>query len=390
MAKKRTPASVDAYSELVSGIGSVLDHARRTAARSVNTILTAAYWDIGRRVVEHEQGGKTRASYGEELVTRLAADLTARHGRGFSKSNLFLMRAFYLGWEIFQTPSGKLQARVRTPEAALPAGPLARPSATALVPIGVASVVPDEVFPLSWSHYVRLLSVPSPAACSYYEAEAIRGGWSVRQLDRQIATQFYERLTASKKKEALIERAAVPQPGDVPTAHDLLRDPYLLEFLDLADEYGETDLEDALVRHLETFLLELGNGFTFVARQKRIRIDTVWYKMDLLLFHRRLRCLVVIDLKLGAFTHADAGQMNLYLNYAKEHLTEPGESDPVGVILCSEKSDTVVRYATGGINAKVFASRYLTALPSEEELREEVERTKQVLRDRVSDAKDTP
>ena len=171
----------------------------------------------------------------------------------------------------------------------------------------------------------------------------------------------------------------MPSPGDIAEASELVRDPYVLEFLDLTDEYGEGELEEAIVRNLEAFLVELGRGFTFVARQRKIRIDAQWYKIDLLLFHRRLRCLVVIDLKIGAFSHADAGQMNLYLNYAREHLTEPGEHDPVGLILCSEKSDTVVKYAMGGINAQVFASEYLTALPSEEELRQAIERAKRAL-----------
>jgi predicted nuclease of restriction endonuclease-like (RecB) superfamily len=227
------------------------------------------------------------------------------------------------------------------------------------------------------------MAVPNQRARAFCEQEAIRGGWSVRQLDRQIGTQFYERLTASLRKELLLAKAHTPQPDDGLTAEDLIRDPYVLEFLNLKDEYSETDLEDALIHHLETFLLELGASFTFVARQKRILIDTVWYRMDLLLYHRRLRCLTIIDLKIGPFTHADAGQMNLYLNYAKEHLTEPGENDPVGLILCGEKSDTVVHYAMGGINAKVFASQYLTSLPTEEELREALERTKRALAERL-------
>lgn len=376
MAKKRLPAPVpsDPYGLLLAGIGDVLDQARRAAARSVNALLTATYWDVGRRIVEFEQGGRGRAGYGEELLKRLAGDLTGRFGRGYSRQGLQRMRAFYLGWEICSTPSSKLQARVR--EDGAEAG---------LVPANPEiAAVPADLFPLPWSHYVRLLSVPDAGARAFYEAEALRGGWSVRQLDRQISTQFFERLAGSKRKDAMLATAAVPRPGDVPTAEELVRDPYLLEFLDLADEYGETDLEAALVRHLEAFLLELGAGFTFVARQKRILIDTVWYRMDLLLFHRRLRCLVVLDLKLGAFTHADAGQMNLYLNYAKEHLVEPGENDPVGIILCSEKSDTVVKYATGGINAKVFASRYLTDLPSEDELRAEVERTRRAIGHRAT------
>ncbi len=223
------------------------------------------------------------------------------------------------------------------------------------------------------------MSVDKPQARAFYESEAIRGGWSVRQLDRQISTQFYERTAHSKKPAAMMARGQVARPEDAMSLQDEVRDPYLLEFLNLKDEYSESELEEALVRHLETFLLELGAGFTFVARQKRIRIGDEWYRIDLLLFHRRLRCLVVIDLKIGKFTHADAGQMNLYLNYTREHMMEPGENDPVGLILCSAKNDAVVHYAMGGIKAKVFASHYLTALPDPETLRQEIVTTQRAI-----------
>jgi predicted nuclease of restriction endonuclease-like (RecB) superfamily len=357
------------YDGLLSGLSALLDQSRRSAARTVNAVLTATHWKVGRRLVQFEQGGEARAGYGEELLKRLGADLTKRHGRGFSRQNLQLMRAFYLGWEICQTPSGIFEFRV----SGLPAG--GERAAVAAPPM----LLTADAFPLPWSHYVRLMTVPNLAARRFYEDEAVKGGWSVRQLDRQIGTQFYERLRGSKQKDALLAKAGTPTPADLPTADELVRDPYVLEFLNLTSEYGEGELEEAIVRHLEAFLLELGRGFAFVSRQQKVRIDAQWYKIDLLLFHRRLRCLVVIDLKIGPFTHADAGQMNLYLNYAKEHLTEPGENPPVGLILCSEKSDTVVRYAMGGINARVFASKYLTDLPAEDELRAEVERTKRAL-----------
>jgi predicted nuclease of restriction endonuclease-like (RecB) superfamily len=243
------------------------------------------------------------------------------------------------------------------------------------------------VFPLPWSHYVRLMSVEKPHARAFYESEAIRGGWSVRQLDRQISTQFFERTARSKQQAALLARGQKPRPEDAVPVEDEVRDPYLLEFLNLKDEYSETELEDALIRHLESFLLELGAGFAFVARQKRIRIGHVWYRIDLLLYHRGLRCLVVIDLKNGHFTHADAGQMNLYLNYAREHLTMSGEAEPVGIILCSGKDDAVVEYAMGGINARVFASKYLTQLPDEETLRREIETTRRALTLRAGGAR---
>jgi predicted nuclease of restriction endonuclease-like (RecB) superfamily len=231
------------------------------------------------------------------------------------------------------------------------------------------------------------MAVANPKARVFYESEAIRGGWSVRQLDRQIGTQFYERSLGSKRRDDFLAKGRRPKPEDETTVEEEIRDPYLLEFLNLKDEYGESDLEEALIRHLEWFLLELGSGFTFVARQKRIRVGDSWYRIDLLLYHRGLRCLVVIDLKRGPFTHADAGQMNLYLNYVKEHLMMPGESDPVGIILCGDKDEAVVKYATGGIRAKVFASKYLTVLPDEEALRQEILKTRRLLEIRQKEGK---
>ncbi|MEK6675064.1 MAG: PDDEXK nuclease domain-containing protein [Planctomycetota bacterium] len=365
------------YGGLLTGISSLLETARQAAARSINSVLTTTYWEIGRRIVEHEQAGRVRAEYGEALLQHLAVDLTRRFGRGFSKRNLDYMRTFYLGWEIVQTPSAQFEARVNCPALSGKSPILQTVSAES------RSMAMVSVFPLSWSHYVRLMAVEKPQARAFYETEAIRGGWSVRQLDRQIGTQFFERTTRSKRQATMLARGRQRHTEDVVTPDEEVRDPYLLEFLDLKDEYSENDLEDALVRHLEWFLLELGGGFTFVARQKRIRIGGTWYRIDLLLYHRGLRCLVVIDLKTGAFTHADAGQMNLYLNYAKAHLSIPGENDPIGIILCSDKDDAVVKYAMGGINARVFASKYLTNLPDEETLRREILTTRRAIRARL-------
>jgi predicted nuclease of restriction endonuclease-like (RecB) superfamily len=408
------PAPPAEYVGLVSGISELLDSARRSAARCVNSILTATYWEIGRRVVEFEQGGKARAEYGEELLDHLAQDLTAKHGRGFSARSLRKMRTFYVGWEIWPTASAKFEAWVKlppnigkgndilpTPSAefephdtthrlggmwddqicptASGKSEIAQIQSAQLNPIPAASI-----FPLSWSHYVRLMAVEKPHARAFYEAEAIRGGWSVRQLDRQISTQFFERTSHSKQQAAILVRGRRPKPEDAVSVQDEIRDPCLLEFLDLKDEYSESDLEEALVRHLEWFLLELGTGFTFVARQKRIRIGDEWYRIDLLLFHRRLRCLMPIDLKIGKFTHADAGQMNLYLNYLRENMMEPGENDPVGLILCSAKNDAVAHYAMGGIKAQVFASHYLTDLPDPETLKQEILTTQHALEARAA------
>lgn len=376
----RTPKETD-YQRLVSEVSVLLEEARRTAVRTVNTILTATYWEIGRRIVEFEQGGKAKAEYGEKLISRLAADLTSKHGRGFSKRNVEQMRAFYLGWEIAQTASAQLEARVKC---SMPPGKASgaigqRLSGQSAFAQTVSAQFGRAAFPLSWSHYVRLLSVENPLARAFYETESLRGGWSVRQLDRQISTQFFERTASSKRQTLLLAKGQPAKPEDLVGLQEEIRDPYLLEFLNLRDEYSETELEDAIIHHLEWFLLELGSGFTFVARQKRIRIGDEWYRIDLLLYHRRLKCLVVIDLKIGKFTHADAGQMNLYLNYANEHLREPEEQEPVGLILCSAKNAAVVHYAMGGIKANVFASQYLTALPDEETLRKELLTTQRAL-----------
>jgi predicted nuclease of restriction endonuclease-like (RecB) superfamily len=229
-------------------------------------------------------------------------------------------------------------------------------------------------FLLPWSAYVRLLSVQNEHAHRLYETEALRGGWSVRQLDRQIDSQFYERTALSRDKAALLKKGGKAIPADAVTPEEEIKDPLVLEFLGLKDEYSESDLEDALIRHLESFLLELGGDFTFVGRQRRLRIDDEWYRVDLLFFHRRLRCLMVIDLKLGKFTHADAGQMHLYLNYAREHWRRPGENPPVGLILCAQKGASLARYALEGLLNKVMAAEYKTALPDEKRLAAELDR----------------
>ena len=374
-------SSVATYSALVTDISGLLEQARRTTVRAVNSVLTATYWEVGRRIVEFEQGGKETSEYGEKLLERLSADLTARHGRGFSRTNVSQMRAFYAGWAIVQTPSEQFEARAKCQALSGESSPaiIQTVSGKSEIPSITSAESMLGAFPLSWSHYVRLMSVEKTHARAFYESEAIRGGWSVRQLDRQISTQFFERTAHSTRQAAMLSRGSQAKPEDAVTLEEQIRDPYLLEFLDLKDEYSESELEDAIIRHLEWFLLELGAGFTFVARQKRIRIGDEWYRMDLLLYHRRLKCLVVIDLKLGKFTHADAGQMNLYLNYASEHLMEPGENAPVGMILCSAKDNAVVHYAMGGIKANVFASRYMTVLPDEETLRMEIVKTQRAM-----------
>jgi predicted nuclease of restriction endonuclease-like (RecB) superfamily len=386
------PRGTDPYQELVGGIAELLAEARRTSARAVNALMTATYWEIGRRIVEFEQGGKARAAYGAGVIERLAEDLTKRFGRGFSRQNLWQMRAFQLAWpiepleearsgdrprsEILQTPSGE-----STNPRNLPTPPGESPSLTALA----------RAFPLPWSAYVRLLSVKSEEARRFYEAEALRGGWSVRQLDRQIQSQFYERTALSRNKAAMLRKGACPKPEDAVTPEEEIKDPYVLEFLGLKDEYSESDLEEALIAHLEHFLLELGGDFCFVGRQRRLRIGDEWYRVDLVFYHRRLRCLVLIDLKLGRFTHVDAGQMHVYLNYAAEHWTRADENPPVGLILCTQKNEALARYALDNLPNKVLAAEYRTALPGEKLLAAEIAETRRRLEARgIGGAKQRP
>lgn len=379
--KPKSPAIVPEpnYGRLVSDLSDLLENARRSAARAVNGILTATYWEVGRRVVEFEQRGKARAEYGEGLLQRLSQDLTAKLGRGFSKSNLFLMRAFYLSWQIFQTASGKFEARVSA--AALQGvDSSALPDSTS-IPVAAPDVLSlASAFPLPWSHYVRLLSVENALARAFYEAEALRGGWSVRQLNRQVGTQFYERTALSKQKAAMMAKGQVPRPEDIVRPEEEVRDPYLLEFLNLKAEYSESDLEEAIIRHMEAFLLELGDDFCFVGRQRRLRIDNVWYTVDLIFYHRVLKCILLLDLKIGEFTHADAGQMNLYCAYAREHWMRADENPPVGLILCAEKGHDVARYALDGLTNKVLAATYRTTLPEESLLASEIDRTRRMLK----------
>ena len=377
------------YGGLIGGIAELLEAARRNAARTVNALMTATYWEIGRRIVEFEQQGKDRAGYGEQVLDQLSVDLTSRFGRGFGRRNLFQIRAFYLAYRsIVQTSSAQL-VKEQTLSAQSGARILSTPSIElrrqkSQTPSGQLAVRDLSArFPLPWSHYVRLLSVKGALAREFYHAEALRGGWSVRQLDRQIASQFYERTAASRNKSAMLRKGAVASAEDSISADDEVRDPLVLEFLGLKDEYSESDLEEALLRHLEKFLLELGGDFAFIGRQRRLRIGGEWYRVDLLFFHRKLRCLVVIDLKVGKFTHADAGQMHLYLNYAREHWTQADENPPVGLILCAEKDDAIAKYALQGLPNKVLAREYKLALPDEKRLAAEIDKTRDLLERRT-------
>ena len=372
--------SASNYEGLVADLSRLLEDARRVSARAVNSVMTATYWEFGRRIVEFEQGGEKRAGYGEGLIDRLADDLSRRFGRGFSYPNLSKFRQFYLAYSdklILSTSSRESPAAILSTLSI--ESSRAESSRGQLGGTSVQSQQLARAFPLPWSHYVRLLSVKNDAARRFYETEALRGGWSVRQLDRQIATIFYERTALSRNKTAMLTKGAKARPEDRVEADEEIKDPLVLEFLNLKDEYSESDLEEALLRHLEKFLLELGDNFTFVGRQRRLRIGEEWYRVDLLFYHRKLRCLVVIDLKIGKLTHADAGQMHMYLNYARKHWMQEGENPPVGLILCSKPDDALAKYALEGLPNKVLAREYKLALPDEKALSAELEKSRQII-----------
>lgn len=350
--------------KLISLIGETQNHFRQQAQQQVNTALTIRNWLFGFYIVEYEQQGADRAQYGQRLYKEIA--LRARHIKGMSESNLYLFKQFYLAYPqiqqsvtvelyltdfqnniIFQSVTGKL----------IGDGNIAKNL------IAIDKLINQ----LSFTHIVEFLKANNATQRSFYELEAIRNNWSVRELQRAINSMLYERTGLSSNKEAVLEKA-IKQDRLLP--EDVFRNPYMLEFLGLKEEteYTETQLEQAIINHLQTFLLEMGRGFCFEARQKRITFDNTHYRIDLVFYHRILRCNVLIDLKLGEFTHADAGQMNVYLNYYKENETNEGDNAPIGIILCASKNENLVKYATAGLPQQVFVNKYLINLPQEDEL----------------------
>jgi predicted nuclease of restriction endonuclease-like (RecB) superfamily len=369
---KNKEISPKSYSNLFGRIANILVEARTKVVREINKAQVLAYWEIGREIIEFEQKGKARAEYGEELIKRLSEDMTEKFGKGFSEMNLRNMRRFYLEFptqiqqtlsvksQKFQTPSGKSETVSRKSSI----------QQTASGKFQMSRTLSDEFEPvLSWSHYCELLKVDEPLARSFYEQEGNQNNWSVRELKRQINSMLFERLALSKDTKAVMKMARKGHIIEKP--EDAIKDPYILEFLDLKEEtsYTESQLEAALIDKLQYFLLELGKGFSFVARQKRITVTNRHYYIDLVFYNRFLKCFVLIDLKTGQLDHADIGQMNFYLNYFREDQKTEDENDPIGIILCAKKDDIFAKYVLGGLSNKVFASKYKLALPSEKEIR---------------------
>ncbi len=332
MSDDRIDPAKNNISTVYEQIKTILAEARRQAYRAINIAMVQAYWNIGRLIVEEEQRGKERAEYGTRLILELSKRLSAEFGRGFDKTNLWNMRAFFLSYP-------KIDAVRRE---------------------------------LSWTHYRLLLKIEREDIRQFYMEESVAGNWSTRQLERQINSFYYERLLASQDRKAV--RDEIAQIEQEPKPEDLIKDPYVLEFLRLGDapSFREKELEGALIGKLQDFLLELGRGFSFVARQKRFTLDGQHFYIDLVFYNYILKCFILIDLKVGTLTHQDLGQMQMYVNYYTRVLTSDGDNPPVGIILCSDKSDAVVRYTLPEDNKQIFASRYKLYLPTEEELAAEL------------------
>jgi predicted nuclease of restriction endonuclease-like (RecB) superfamily len=342
------------------------------ALKKVNQSLTLRNWLIGNFIVEFEQEGNNRAAYGQQTLAMLADRMNQKGLKSFSERSLRLYRQFYTVYpEIWQLPIAKLQTaeyeEIRNWQ--LPIANLdtffKKPRELTVDSGSQFDLLVDR---LSFTHFIELLRLDSQVKRSFYELQAIKNSWSVSQLKRNIDSLLYERIGLSTNKEDMLAKLKEEK---LQKFTDIVKSPYILEFLGIEEkaEYSETELEEAIINHLQKFLIEMGRGFCFEARQKRITFNNKHYRIDLVFYHRILKCHVLIDLKMGEFDHADAGQMNLYLNYFNENETSDGDNYPVGIVLCSQKDNALVHYATGGLPQEVFVARYLLQLPSEEALK---------------------
>lgn len=332
--------------DIYSSIKELMDNARNKVAREVNNILIQTYWEIGRIIVEEEQGNSYRAEYGKQLITDLSKKLTKEYGNGFSRTNLQNMRNFYLLYPICQTLSGKL----------------------------------------SWSHYCELLSISDDNKRSFYEKETINANWSVRELKRQIKTSLFERLLLSsgdENKEKVLELAL--KGNEINKASDVVKDPYVFEFLGIPEEkvIMENDLEKALITHIEKFLLELGKGFMYVGSQQRITLGNTHYYVDMVFYNKILRSYVLIELKTGKLMPEAVGQINMYLNYYKTEVNDNTDNEPIGIILCTDKDNIQAEYALGSLSNNIFASKYTLYIPNKEVLEEQVERVLSIYQEKL-------
>ena len=329
----------------LTNIVSLLQTAKQQVVRSVNQTMVITYFEIGRMIIEEEQNGKERADYGKALLKELSNELTKEFGKGFSVTNLQQMKRFFIVYQKQQTLS-----------------------ANSNLPIKKQQTLTAE-FELSWSHYLTLMRMDDENERKFYEIEAVKNNWSIRELKRQYDTALYTRLTLSRNKEKIKELSVKGQVLEKPK--DAIKDPYILEFIGLPEstEYSESDLEQKIIDKLEHFLLELGTGFTFVARQKRISFDDKHFRIDLVFYNRILKSFVLIDLKIGELKHQDIGQMQMYVNYYDRKIRLKDENKTIGIILCQNKSEAVVDFTLPENNEQIFASKYKTVLPSKDEFK---------------------
>jgi len=328
---------INSYSNsIVEKIAHLLNEARNRVLQTVNHTMVLTYYEIGRMIVDEEQYGKERAEYGSQLLTELSQSLTKEFGKGFSVTNLKQMRQFYVIY-------------------------------SKNITVEKGQTVSDE-FKLSWSHYLKLMRIDNVIERKFYEIESFKNNWSLRELDRQYNSALFTRLALSKNREEILKLAEKGQVLERPI--DAIKDPYILEFIGLPEKnlYTETDLEQKLIDKLEQFLLELGTGFTFVARQSRISFDDKHFRIDLVFYNRILKCFVLIDLKVGELKHQDIGQMQMYVNYYDRKIKLDEEAKTIGIILCQNKSEAVVEFTLPENNTQIYASKYLTVLPSKETL----------------------
>lgn len=330
----KTEITTQNYEQLVSQIGLLLEDGRKKASSAVNSTLIETYWNIGRYIVEYEQKGKEHAEYGAELLNNLSKDLTLAYGKGFSRSNLFQIRQFYIKFQKVQTLSGKL----------------------------------------TWSHYTEIIKADSDLEISFYTKQCELENWSVRELRRQMKSMLFHRLALSKEKEDILTLSK--EGMQLQNPKDIVRDPYVLEFLGIPEQtrYLEGELEDRIISNLQTFLLELGRGFAFVGRQYKMQIGSRQFKVDLVFYNYILKCFVLIDLKRGEIEHNDVGQMNMYLNYFKKEQSAEADNPPIGIILGAYKDQILMEYATQGLENNLFVSKYQLYLPNREELKYELEK----------------
>ncbi|WP_026728548.1 PDDEXK nuclease domain-containing protein [Flavobacterium denitrificans] len=322
------------YSELIDKIGSLLQQGRQQAVQSVNTILVQTYWYIGQHIVEFEQKGSQKAEYGSQLFERLSKDLVQAYGKGFSRSNLLYMRKLYLSFPISETLSHVL----------------------------------------TWSHYFEILKADSELEISFYTKQCQHERWSVRELKRQMKSSLFERLALSKDKEGVLRLAK--EGHIVENAEDLIKDPFVLDFLNIPEQhqYLENELEEKIISNLQQFIMEMGKGFAFIGRQYRMSIGGKHFYLDLLFYHRILKCFVLVDLKRGEIDHQDIGQMNLYLNYFKKEEATEGDNEPIGIVLGAHKNHILVEYATDSITNKVLLSKYQLYLPDKKTLQNQLDK----------------